>query len=117
MPLWLTAIVVFILIILIEVFATLDFYAAVDGAYWKSALYTGLCASLGDLLIVLYVANNWLIIPDVAGAMVGAFVAVKWFRKAKYSLLFDALSNNSKLRFDFHFSKGPGNNPNANVIQ
>lgn len=63
--------------------AALDFvwakytYAMTARQPWLAGTYAGAIFALGGVAAISYVANPWMLIPSVAGAFVGTWVAVR----------------------------------------
>lgn len=73
------ALITFILTIVLEILLVLDFYAAIEKKAFKAMLTSGAISLTGAIIVLFYIDNRWMIVPDILGSMVGAYISVKHY--------------------------------------
>lgn len=73
-----TWILVFIAMLITDVCWTFAIRRIKEGNALKAAMWNGFLMFTSAFATVSYVTNIWLLVPTIAGAMVGTYIAVKW---------------------------------------
>lgn len=77
------AVIMFVLCVVLQILVVLDYYAAMQGQAVRSAILTGLCATVAAIIVLFYVDKVWMVAVDAAGSAIGAFVAVRYFKRGR----------------------------------
>lgn len=78
MSAWASGLLVFLLTILFEGLVILDLKALLANQVYRSATYSALLTLIGALIVVVYVDNKLMIIPDVLGSFFGTVIFLKF---------------------------------------
>ena len=75
------AVLVFIATFLADMCWTKYSISATERKAFEAALWSVAIIALGAFTLIVYVHNNWLLIPELIGAFLGTYLAVKHSNK------------------------------------
>lgn len=77
------AILTFILTIILEILATLDIQTIEENKPLKSGVVSAMLSLTAAAIVVIYIDCRWMILADVAGSFVGAWMSVNIYHATK----------------------------------
>ena len=92
------AILTFILTIILEILATLDIQTIEENKPIKSGVVSALLSLTAAGIVVIYIDCRWMILADVLGSFVGAYLSVRIYHATKSRLPEDPPPDISYLR-------------------
>lgn len=74
---------VFILVILVNIFYVYYLNAVKEDKPWVASAWSSLTNFSLSIASILYVQNNWILIPSCIGSFLGTYIGIKMMNKNK----------------------------------
>ena len=92
MNVFVTGTVMFFVAALVDAVWAKYIETAAAGKAGQAAFWSGMILTCGTYLTINFIANYWLAIPDIVGAMLGTYLTIKYKDQAK--LLWERIWDN-----------------------